>query len=273
MSNHCRQIWPQVIYTSSKTADNTHSFSLPIPCRLCSSKGAQSDSKPHQKNAWNILLYSACRPLLLHFQINDSLILLNCLFLLLNIIFTLFYALLVTGGCPPTFGWQQALAKSHFVSCYINVTWRHIIYSSNCWHPNRALNGDTLILFLCAWATPVHMQREGGSQREANLMFFQKGRSNNEHIQGGHCCCFTQKALASVSNMSPAADTSPSSVGKCEQEISLQSSRKVPKANMVLVTNSGNQIAWLVCRGECTLLCVGDLYCPLYVLWVGANNR
>lgn len=51
MSNHCRQIWPQVVYTSSKTADNTHSFSLPIPCRLCSSKEAQSDNKAHRKNA------------------------------------------------------------------------------------------------------------------------------------------------------------------------------------------------------------------------------
>lgn len=62
------------------------------------------------------------------------------------------------------------------------------------------------------------------------------------------------------------ADTPPTPDGKCEQEISLQSSRKVPKANMPLVTNSGNQIAWRARRGECTLLCVGDLYCPFYVL-------
>lgn len=158
MSNHCRQIWPQVVYTSSKTADNTHSFSLPIPCRLCSSKEAQSDNKAHRKNTRILFFIVHMDQHCSTFKSISLFFLLNHHFLVLNIIYTLFYVSLVTAGHSPTSGWQQAWARSHFVSCYINVTWRHIIYSSNCWHPNRALNGDTLILFLCAWAD-THAKR------------------------------------------------------------------------------------------------------------------
>lgn len=263
MSNHCRQIWPQVVYTSSKTANNTHSFSLPILCRLCSSEEAQSDNKTHQKNVrirFSVALQQ-CR-------ISVSPILLNCC-LLINIFYALFYLSLATRGHPQTSGWQQAWVRSHIVSFYTNVTWRHIIYSSNCWHPNQDLNGDTLKLFLCAWATLIHKQREGGSQREENSMFFYRCTRTVEHIQVGDCCCFAQKPQRCYEMWAcPAADMPPTPDVKCLNA--------VPTANTSLVTNSAAQIAWRACilMWVSVWVCVWVSFIVLfYVPWVGADNK
>lgn len=267
MSNHCRQIWPQVVYTSSKTANNTHSFSLPSLCRPCSCKEAQSDNKAHQKN-----LHICFSVMLQHFQINVSPVLSNCLFLIKEF-YVLLYLSLATRGCPLTSGWQQAWVKSRIVSCYTNVTWRHIIYSSNCWHPNHALNGDTLKLFLCAWADTHAKRRRLTKGGELHVLL--TGHEQRRAHTSRRLLLLRPKASEPVWNTSPAADTPPTPDVKCEQ-ISLQCSRKVPTANTSLVTNGGELIAWDACilTWVSVWVRVWVIFIVLfYVLSVGADNK
>ena len=74
-----------------------------------------------------------------------------------------------------------------------NATWGHIIYSFSCWHPNHALNGDTLkTIPLCLNCTDTRATSRG-SQREESFMLLLPGMNTDETEQRGHCCFFSRR--------------------------------------------------------------------------------
>ena len=85
--------------------------------------------------------------------------------------------------------------KSHIRSdpATSNATWGHIIYSFSCWHPNHALNGDTLkTIPLCLNCADTNATSRG-SQREESFMFLSPGMSADETEQQGRCCFLAEE--------------------------------------------------------------------------------
>lgn len=185
MSKHCRQICPRVVRTSWKTV------SLFLFCMCFAAEKPRAFTMHNIETVSTLARFKIMRPgsqmTLQHFQMNVAQNNLFCFFSFQTSskwfchwspIQTSLFHVIICYLRGKKKGFLQHLAtvawvKSHFRSDppTSNVTWRHIIYSFNCWNPNHALNGNTLkTIPLCLNCADTSATSRG-LQREDSFMF------------------------------------------------------------------------------------------------------